>query len=187
MNNLLAQLSIEPLTAVLFIPAVTAAVLALLPVPLILAGAFWFQRRLYPRYAAARDKKNAAANDLAKIAIDCYQRAFSLGRDAYPAVNAATIASLHQQLRGLQQYSWLGWNDAATWAIENKTNYEEALKWADTSIQNEERYENLDTKAQLLRLSGKTAEADAVQQKAVAGAGSARLSASTVIDASVPR
>lgn len=90
-------------------------------------------------------------------------------------VSAATIASLHQQLRGLQAYSWLGWNDAATWAIENKTNYEEALKWADTSIQNEERFENLDTKAQLLRLTGKTAEADAVQKKAVAVAGPLQL------------
>ena len=90
-------------------------------------------------------------------------------------VSAATIASLHQQLRGLQAYSWLGWNDAATWAIENKTNYEEALKWADTSIQNEERFENLDTKAQLLRLTGKTAEADAVKKKAVAVAGPLQL------------
>jgi tetratricopeptide (TPR) repeat protein len=90
-------------------------------------------------------------------------------------VNEATIASLHQQLRGLQAYSWLGWNDAATWAIENKTNYEEALKWADTSIQNEERYENLDTKSQLLRLTGKTAEADAVQKKALAIAGPLQL------------
>jgi hypothetical protein len=90
-------------------------------------------------------------------------------------VNAATVASLHQQLRGLQQYNWLSWNDAATWAIENKTNYEEALKWADTSIQNEERYENLDTKSQLLRLTGKTAEADAVQQKALAIAGPLQL------------
>ena len=90
-------------------------------------------------------------------------------------VNAATIASLHEQLRGLQAYSWLGWNDAATWAIENKTNYEEALKWADTSIQNEERYENLDTKSQLLRLTGKTAEADAAQQKALAIAGPLQL------------
>jgi adenylate cyclase len=46
------------------------------------------------RYAAARDKKNVAANDLAQIAIDCYRRAFSLGGGAYPAVNAATMAML---------------------------------------------------------------------------------------------
>jgi tetratricopeptide (TPR) repeat protein len=90
-------------------------------------------------------------------------------------VSAATLESLRQQLRGLQAYSWVGWNDAATWSIENKTGYEEALKWADNSIQNEERYENLDTKAQLLRLSGKTAEAEAVQKQALAKAGPLQL------------
>jgi hypothetical protein len=90
-------------------------------------------------------------------------------------VPRATLDSLHQQLRGLQQYSWVSWNDAATWAIENKTAYEEALKWADTSIQNEERFENLDTKAQLLRLAGKNAEADAVQKQALAKAGPLQL------------
>ena len=90
-------------------------------------------------------------------------------------VPRATLDSLHQQLRGLQQYSWVSWNDAATWAIENKTAYEEALKWADTSIQNEERFENLDTKAQLLRLTGKNAEADAVQKQALAKAGPLQL------------
>ena len=41
--------------AVFFFLTASLAVLALLPIPLILAGAFWFQRRLYPRYAAARE------------------------------------------------------------------------------------------------------------------------------------
>jgi len=41
--------------AVFFFLTASLAVLALLPVPLILFGAFWFQRRLYPRYAAARE------------------------------------------------------------------------------------------------------------------------------------
>jgi len=41
--------------AVFFFLTSTLAVLALLPIPLILLGAFWFQRRLYPRYAAARE------------------------------------------------------------------------------------------------------------------------------------
>jgi len=41
--------------AVFFVMTSSLAVLALLPVPLILVGAFWFQRRLYPRYAAARE------------------------------------------------------------------------------------------------------------------------------------
>ena len=41
--------------AVFFALTASLAVLALLPIPLILIGAFWFQRRLYPRYAAARE------------------------------------------------------------------------------------------------------------------------------------
>ncbi len=90
-------------------------------------------------------------------------------------VNATTIASIREQLRGLQAYNWMSGNDAAIWAVENKTGYEEALKWADRSIENEERFENLDTKAQLLRATGKTAEADAIQQKALAKAGPLQL------------
>lgn len=41
--------------AVFFAVTASLAVLALLPIPLILFGAFWFQRRLAPRYAAVRD------------------------------------------------------------------------------------------------------------------------------------
>jgi tetratricopeptide (TPR) repeat protein len=82
-------------------------------------------------------------------------------------VPKTTLENLRLQLRGLQAYSWVGWNDAATYAIENKTDYEEALKWADSSIQNEERFENLNTKSQLLKLTGKAAEADATMAKAL--------------------
>ena len=90
-------------------------------------------------------------------------------------VPEVTLASLRQQVRGLQAYSWVGWNDAATYCLENKTNYEEALKWADSSIQNEERFENLDTKANLLRATGKTSEADATMKKALDVAGPLQL------------
>jgi Protein of unknown function (DUF2911) len=82
-------------------------------------------------------------------------------------VPKTTMENLKLQLRGLQQYSWVGWNDAATYSVENKVGYDEALKWADMSIQNEERFENLDTKSHLLRATGKTAEADATLQKAI--------------------
>lgn len=50
--------------AVFFALTSSLAVLALLPVPLILFGAFWFQRRLQPRYAAARE---AAATVSARL------------------------------------------------------------------------------------------------------------------------
>lgn len=41
--------------AVFFVMTPTLAVLAILPIPLIVIGAFWFQARLGPRYAAARE------------------------------------------------------------------------------------------------------------------------------------
>jgi ATP-binding cassette subfamily B protein len=55
--NELIQVAMSSLLvgAVFFVLTAKLAVLALLPVPLILFGAFWFQRRLEPRYAAARE------------------------------------------------------------------------------------------------------------------------------------
>ena len=47
--------------AVFFFLSPTLALLALLPVPLILCGAFWFQSRLAPRYAAMRESAGAMA------------------------------------------------------------------------------------------------------------------------------
>ena len=51
-------------SAVFFVLQPTIAVVALLPVPLILFGAFWFQKKLAPRYAAVRE---AAGNVNAKL------------------------------------------------------------------------------------------------------------------------
>ncbi len=55
--NELIQVAMSSLLvgAVFFVLTAKLAVLALLPVPLILFGAFWFQRRLEPRYAAVRE------------------------------------------------------------------------------------------------------------------------------------
>lgn len=41
--------------AIFFVLTKSLAVLAMLPIPMILIGAFWFQKRLYPRYVAARE------------------------------------------------------------------------------------------------------------------------------------
>ena len=50
--------------AVFFVLTANLAALAMLPIPLILVGAFWFQRRLAPRYGAARE---AAATVSARL------------------------------------------------------------------------------------------------------------------------
>ena len=64
--NELIQVVVGSAIVGVFFFAMTAslAALALLPVPLILIGAFWFQKRLQPRYAAARE---AAATVSARL------------------------------------------------------------------------------------------------------------------------
>lgn len=50
--------------AVFFVLTANLAVLALMPIPMILFGAFWFQKRLYPRYVAAREAAATVSNRL---------------------------------------------------------------------------------------------------------------------------
>ena len=75
--------------------------------------------------------------------------------------------NLHAQLRGLAQYTWDGWDDAANYFLANKYNLEEALKYEDRSIGVEERYDNLMTKARILDALNKKDEATAARNKAL--------------------
>jgi ATP-binding cassette subfamily B protein len=87
---------------VFFVLTANLAVLAILPVPLILFGAFWFQRRLAPRYAAARDAAATVSarlnNNLAGMAtIQAYtaeefeSEHVRIASDAFRARNAEAI------------------------------------------------------------------------------------------------
>ena len=49
---------------VFFVLTADLAALAFLPIPLILVGAFWFQKKLAPRYAAAREAAATVSNRL---------------------------------------------------------------------------------------------------------------------------
>ena len=74
---------------------------------------------------------------------------------------------IRRQMRGFKQYSWGPPNEAAQYCLEKKIALPEALKWADLSIQAEERFENLATKADILKAMGKTDEAGKVWQHAM--------------------
>jgi hypothetical protein len=75
--------------------------------------------------------------------------------------NAITERSIANQLRNTGGFSWAGYDEAANWNLDNNYKLEEALKWEDTSIQNEERFENLETKSRILDAMGKKQEAGA--------------------------
>jgi hypothetical protein len=80
----------------------------------------------------------------------------------------ATVANIRGQMRGRAQYEWQAPNQAANFCLTHKINLDEALKWANLSIQNEERFENLTTKADLLKAMNKSDEAKKAWDQALA-------------------
>ena len=85
-------------------------------------------------------------------------------------VGEVVQASFDKQLRGLAQYSWMGWDDAATYLHDNKGNLEQALKYSNKSIETEDRFDNEITKSRVLRAMGRTDEAKATEAKGLAKA-----------------
>jgi tetratricopeptide (TPR) repeat protein len=81
--------------------------------------------------------------------------------------NEIVAQNLHSQLRGLAQYTWDGWDDAANYLLANKYNLEEALKYEDQSIGVEERYDNLINKSRILDAMNRKDEATIARNKAL--------------------
>ena len=85
-------------------------------------------------------------------------------------VNEVVEQNMRKHLRGLAQYTWDGWNDAADYLVNAKADLEEALPTPDKSIAVEERYENLMTKSQVLDLLERKEEAAKFRTEALARA-----------------
>jgi tetratricopeptide (TPR) repeat protein len=120
----------------------------------------------------ATDFHNALTYDFDQLKADSAVATMRWEKVAVPfqvsvKVNDVVEASLQKQLRGLAQYSWDGWDDAANYLLASKVYLDEALKDEDQSIQVEERYDNLLTKSKILEALGKKDEAKAVLNKAL--------------------
>jgi tetratricopeptide (TPR) repeat protein len=76
--------------------------------------------------------------------------------------------SLRSQLRARAQFEWQAWEEAANYLLNNKLSAEEAVKYADRSIEIEARFENEMTKARALSALGRKEDARAAQDKAIA-------------------
>jgi hypothetical protein len=82
-------------------------------------------------------------------------------------VKAITLKSIRNQLRSVGGFTWAGYDEAAQWCLDNNYELEQALKWEDTSIQNEERFENLESKSRILAAMGKKEESAKVLNTAL--------------------
>ncbi len=84
-------------------------------------------------------------------------------------------ASLHNQLQGLAQYTWEGWDDAATYLLTAKYDLDEALQYENTSIGTEPRFDNYLTKSQILEAMGRKEESETAKNQALQRATAAQL------------
>ena len=78
-----------------------------------------------------------------------------------------TLQNIRAQLKGRGQFTWQALDEAAQFCLTRKINLDEALQWADASIQNEERFDNLSTKADILKALNRPDEAKAVWNHAL--------------------
>jgi len=82
-------------------------------------------------------------------------------------VHDVVEASLKKQLRNLSQYTWMSWDDAANYLLAEKVALDEALTYANKSIENEDRYDNEMTKSKVLTALNRKDEAASAQKKAL--------------------
>ncbi|PHN06050.1 DUF2911 domain-containing protein [Flavilitoribacter nigricans] len=88
-------------------------------------------------------------------------------------LNSTVLAQLHYELRGENTNRWEAWNDAARWCLDHQYNLEEALSWADRSINGgfggfaaNKNLSNLGTKVELLAALGRTDEIEPLLEEA---------------------
>ncbi len=82
-------------------------------------------------------------------------------------VHDVVQASLKNQLRNLSQYTWMSWDNAANYLLAEKVDLDDALAYANKSIENEDRYENEMSKSQVLTALNRKDEAAVAQKKAL--------------------
>jgi hypothetical protein len=70
-----------------------------------------------------------------------------------------TLENIRAQLKGRGQFTWQALDEGAQFCLIRKINLDEALRWADASVQNEERFDNLSTKADILKALNRPDEA----------------------------
>ncbi len=85
--------------------------------------------------------------------------------------------SLKRELRGLSQFFWQPWNQAATTLLTSKIHLDDAMVWVDKSIASQKNFANSFTKSRLLAEKGDAAGAERLMDEALPAANEAELNA----------
>lgn len=84
------------------------------------------------------------------------------------AVDDIVMANATEELKGPVGFNWQGYTSAANYALQNKVNYEQALKWIDQAIAQNNSFATLSVKSGLLKATGKTDEAEKIMNDGIA-------------------
>ncbi len=121
---------------------------------------------------AAADMHNALTYDFDQLQPDSALVELEWEKIAVPFkvsvdVHDVVEASLKKQLRNLSQYTWMSWNDASNYLLTEKTDLDDALIYANKSIEQEDRFDNEITKAKVLTALNRKEDAAVAQKKAL--------------------
>ncbi|HEY0434914.1 MAG TPA: DUF2911 domain-containing protein [Chitinophagaceae bacterium] len=83
-------------------------------------------------------------------------------------VDKIVMDNAAQELQGAVGFNWQAFAGAANYALQNKTNYDQALTWADRAVAMNNSFATLSLKANLLKAMGKNDEGDKVMNDALA-------------------
>src|SRR6266513_2180535 len=78
-----------------------------------------------------------------------------------------TLQNIRAQLKGRGQFTWQALDEGAQFCLTKNINLDEALRWVDASIQNEERFDNLSTKADILKALNRSDDAKTTWNQAL--------------------
>jgi hypothetical protein len=83
-------------------------------------------------------------------------------------VDEIVLANAKEELKSTTGFSWQGYSSAANYALQNKVNMEQGLKWIEQAITQNKNFQTLQVKAGLLRETGKADESDKLMKEALA-------------------
>ena len=93
------------------------------------------------------------------------------------AVDDIVMANAAEQLKGAMGFTWQGYNSAANYSLANKVKPELGLTWANRAVSINKSFTTLSTQSGLLRLLGKTTEAEKAMAEALTMANEVELNA----------
>jgi hypothetical protein len=93
------------------------------------------------------------------------------------AVDDIVMANAAEELKGPKGFAWQGYSSAANYALQNKTNTDQALTWIDQAVAQNKSFTTLRIKSGLLKEKGKATESESLLNEALAIATEAEINA----------